>query len=214
MQLARQLLTRPRMGMGWQSCIPFDTDNLTGEPIVQCNSVSSQIPCPAGVVEYPGEGYCPSTVYGYVPQLFERLVAGVGIEGLRGFRGVGDVMCPDGTNQPTINDCLDHGWSDPGIITNPASNPCGAGYKLDPTGGACIPVVSPQSITVTANVGTPGGCPTGFVMHPAGIAVCIPANSPAAQQTSTAAKPDWTKYALWGGGGLLLLMVVAMAAKR
>jgi len=168
-------------------------------------------------------------VNGYVPQLFERLVAGVGIEGLR---GLGDCLigqqsqglCPDGSDYLGTLDsggaCLPSGSQGPlapGQTYCPGGgtsvNPCGSGYKLDPTGGACIPLAAPQSITVTASAGG-GGCPVGFVLHPAGIAVCIPANSPAALQTSTAAKPDWTKYALWGGGGLLLLVMVAMVAKR
>lgn len=68
------------VGMGWLTCVPFDYDPMTGEPIVQCNSISDQMPCDAGVPQYPGEGYCPSTVNGYVPELFARLpgVAGLG----------------------------------------------------------------------------------------------------------------------------------------
>jgi hypothetical protein len=65
-------------GVGWLPCIPFDTDPLTGEPIVDCGSLSDQMPCDAGVVQYPGAGYCPSTPNGYVPELFEQLL------GLRG----------------------------------------------------------------------------------------------------------------------------------
>ncbi|MBF6570476.1 MAG: hypothetical protein IVW54_16540 [Candidatus Binataceae bacterium] len=65
-------------GVGWLPCIPFDTDPMTGEPIVDCGSISDQMPCDAGPVQYPGSGYCPSTPNGYVPELFEQLL------GLRG----------------------------------------------------------------------------------------------------------------------------------
>lgn len=52
-------------GMGWLPCFPFGYNPLTGEPIADCGSISDQQLCPAGVVEYPGAGYCPSTEPGY-----------------------------------------------------------------------------------------------------------------------------------------------------
>jgi hypothetical protein len=293
-------------GIGWLPCVPFDTDPMDGEPIAQCGSISDQMPCDAGVPQYPGSyGYCPSTPNGYVPELFEQLL---GLRGLgrpywelpggfvpleevarannapapseallratdaermrqitggavqnyqgaafrsmlpefqprptpsqpsrqpqpiavrivrtpsgrpgavspavqayragKGVKGLGDVLCPDGTNQPTINDCLDHGYVDPGIV--PTSTPT-------PTSTS----TASQILTAVNNALQPGSCPTGFVLLQ-GAGVCIPVSSPAAvaQSQGTYKVPgatDWTKIALYAGAAIAAVVVVAMIAKR
>lgn len=224
MQIARQLVT-PGLygrGLGWQTCIPFDTDNLTGEPIVQCNSVSDQMPCPAGVPQYPGEGYCPATDYGYTVDLFKRLTSQNGLgDCLIGAQSEG--VCPDGS--PYLG-TLDSG----GAAATPAS--CPSGYVPDPSGAyACTPAIfsgapapaptstpTPASGASTLPLNLPGvllpagvlasqglqtnvTCPAGYTAR---AGACV-ANVPAT------AKPNWF---LIGGAVALALVVVMVVTKR
>jgi hypothetical protein len=221
-----------RISMGWLTCIPFDYDPLTGEPIVQCNSISDQVPCPAGVVEYPGNGYCPSTVNGFVPELFGRLPGVAGLRGFRGFRGLGDClatqvdsggMCPDGSAYTGV---LDEGGAGANACTPPYSLINGVcqvvpNYAAEAAAalGTGTPAPSSSSAASTLPLTLPAlMLPPGVTASASGLQTNI--TCPTGYQavggvcSPVAAAPSTTNWLLIGGGILAAVVVIAMVARR
>jgi hypothetical protein len=145
---------------------------------------------------------------------------------------LGDVMCPDGSNAPTISDCAG-GYSGyypgdtsipqaPGSVLN-----CSFGYVE--VNGECLPVpYSVQPLPPTMNpapsptIPAPiypspsSACPNGMMLLD--NAVCVPNSSPAAQQQNKHATgsiipgvPDWMIY---GIGSVLALMMFSRGGGR
>lgn len=66
-------------GIGWLPCFPFAYNELSGEPVSQCGSLSDQAPCIALYGPYAEDsGYCPSMMPGYAGIEAELPVHGLG----------------------------------------------------------------------------------------------------------------------------------------
>jgi len=140
---------------------------------------------------------------------------------------LGDVLCPDGTNAPTISDCV--GGSS-GFDVTDTSVPVAPGPVLNCTwpytevNGECVampyatsplpptmnPAPYPTSIPSPTLPSPTTACPNGMTLF--NNAVCLPNASPAVQQqqqpTTSQIIPGVPNWMIYGIGGVLALMLL------
>lgn len=203
-------------GLAWTPCVPYAMNYFTGEPISQCGSVSDQMPCVTGVPQFPGSGYCPTTMPGF-PVMD---LAGYPI-GLEGLGDCGTSPCGFTDLFFTSSDCANYTACVAASAANSAAAavaPAPTAANLPASGIYANPLYSalpgsstpytPADLAAQAAGAAPG---TAFsAMTAAQQAAYLAAT--ASPAPATTGMPTWLPWAL--GGFAFLVLLMSMGGRR